>query len=249
MENFFYEIFDNIPRQGPGDNEITRSLYLMLSNLAQKPSILDIGCGKGVQTIELAELTQGKITAVDNHPYFLKCLENKAKILGLDNKIKCLQADMTTLPFENKTFDLIWSEGAIFIMGIKEGISSWKRLLKKEGYLVFSDLVWKKELQSPELLEYWSQEYPKIMSVDEVIQASQINGFETIHHQPLPKISWLKNYLIPIDEQISILKIKNQGISDAQKIYKNFERENEIVRKYYDSFVYEYFILKLKDSD
>jgi SAM-dependent methyltransferase len=246
MEKFFYEIFKNIPRQGPGDNEITKSLYLSLSHLTDKPEIIDIGCGKGVQTIELAMLTNGKITAVDNYPYFLKCLDRKASILELSDKIKSVQADMNDLPFKDKSFDLIWSEGAIFIMGIKEGISSWKRLLKKGGYLVFSDLVWKKELQTKELLEYWSQEYPNILTVDEVIHEGQRNDFEIIHHQPLPKESWLKNYLIPIDEILSELKTKNSKNKVAQKIYKNFDRENEIVMKYYNSFVYEYFILKLK---
>jgi cyclopropane fatty-acyl-phospholipid synthase-like methyltransferase len=246
MEKLYFEIYENIPRQGPGDINLTGNLYSKLKNLPENPQILDIGCGKGIQTIELAKHTNGSITAVDNHQYFLDCLKEDAQKLQLDKKITCIQADMNDLPFDDKSFDLIWSEGAIFIMGIKDGLRKWKKLVKKDGYLLFSDLVWKKEPCSLELIEYWNQEYPSIMNIDEVILESQLNDFEVISHYTLPKISWINNYLIPIENIIAKLKVKNRDNAAALEIYKTCEKENEMVRKYYDTFVYEYFILKLK---
>jgi hypothetical protein len=40
---------------------------------------------------------------------------------------------MDKLPFGDNIFDLIWSEGAIYIMGFEKGIALWKRHLKPEG--------------------------------------------------------------------------------------------------------------------
>jgi len=46
--------------------------------------------------------------------------------------------------FKNKkeSFDLIWCEGAIFIIGLEKGLTEWRPLLKKDGYIVFSELSW-----------------------------------------------------------------------------------------------------------
>jgi hypothetical protein len=67
MNDYFYEVFENIPRQGPGLNAYTRKAFGQIEKeLPEIPEILDIGCGKGMQTLELARLSQGAITAVDN---------------------------------------------------------------------------------------------------------------------------------------------------------------------------------------
>ena len=42
----------------------TRRAYRMLPHLA-KPRILDIGCGTGVSTLELARISDGDLVAVD----------------------------------------------------------------------------------------------------------------------------------------------------------------------------------------
>ena len=39
----------------------------MLTDLPKKPSILDLGCGTGIQSINLAKLAKGKVIALDIH--------------------------------------------------------------------------------------------------------------------------------------------------------------------------------------
>jgi ubiquinone/menaquinone biosynthesis C-methylase UbiE len=84
----FYELFLNMPRQGPGSNEYTRKAYDCLSHLPKEPCILDIGCGSGMQTLELARISGGHVTALDNYQPFLDILEKNAKSAGLDKQIK-----------------------------------------------------------------------------------------------------------------------------------------------------------------
>jgi len=72
LPKIFWEVHNGLPREGPGDIESMKKAYRMLKDLPEKPRILDIGCGPGMQTIERAKLSGGQIVAVDNHQPFLK---------------------------------------------------------------------------------------------------------------------------------------------------------------------------------
>jgi len=67
----FYEIYEALPRQGPGDRARTQRALEVLPPLIEVHRILDIGCGSGAQTLDLARATEARIVAVDNHPPFI----------------------------------------------------------------------------------------------------------------------------------------------------------------------------------
>ncbi len=92
-EAVFAEVHDDIPRGGPGDFESTRKAFRMLKALPEQPEILDLGCGPGVQTLDLAGLTEGAITAVDNHEHFLGRLREAVAQRGLANRVTVLEGD------------------------------------------------------------------------------------------------------------------------------------------------------------
>jgi hypothetical protein len=50
QEEFFFEIHQDNPREGPGNLESTKKAFSMLNNLPESPRILDVGCGPGRQT-------------------------------------------------------------------------------------------------------------------------------------------------------------------------------------------------------
>jgi len=107
LPEIFWEIHSGLPREGPGDNRSTRRAYLMLKDLAKNPRILDIGCGPGMQTIELAKLSKGEIDALDNYQPFLDQLELKIKNERFAGKIKPVKGDMLHLHYDSNTFDLV----------------------------------------------------------------------------------------------------------------------------------------------
>ena len=57
-------------------NRYTRKAFKMLPEL-EKPRILDIGCGSGVPTIELAKLSNGEIIGIDINQSLLDKLNKK----------------------------------------------------------------------------------------------------------------------------------------------------------------------------
>ena len=133
------DLHRNNERQGPGGRTETElAMYLAGVDLQSSYSIADIGCGTGAASLVLAEMLDAQITAVDFLPEFLRVLEARAKDAELSEKITTLNASMDALPFEDDSFDALWSEGAIYNMGFAKGVNEWKRYLKQGGVLVAS---------------------------------------------------------------------------------------------------------------
>ncbi|MFV9646407.1 MAG: class I SAM-dependent methyltransferase, partial [Desulfobacterales bacterium] len=95
-----------------------------------------------MQTIELAKISNGKIIALDNHQGFLDILLEQSKKQGLEGKIIPQNMSMLDMDFEKETFDIIWSEGALYFMGFQDGLKRCHQLLKEKGYLAVSELVY-----------------------------------------------------------------------------------------------------------
>jgi cyclopropane fatty-acyl-phospholipid synthase-like methyltransferase len=140
--NVFWDVMGGLPRQGVGSDVVTAEALARCVELPPKPDILDIGCGPGRQSLVLARATGGHVTAVDLHAGFLDELRDHAAAAGLDDRITLLRADMRDLPLQPATFDLIWSEGAAYAMGVTAALVAWRRLLRPGGHLGYSDLVW-----------------------------------------------------------------------------------------------------------
>ena len=127
-------------RQGPGSEEATLKALELIPYLDEKTKILDIGCGTGGQTITLARNIEAQITAVDMLPQFLETLKIKAKENNLINRITAIEMLMDSLSFDEGSFDVIWSEGAIYNIGFEKGLSLWRKYLKDNGYIDVSEI-------------------------------------------------------------------------------------------------------------
>ena len=108
--DIFWELHSDLPREGPGDLKSTARAYAAASDLPRQPKILDIGCGPGMQTLDLAKPSQGEIIAIDFHQPFLDELIRRAKNAGLDKHIQARKMSMFEMDFAPEQFDLVWSE-------------------------------------------------------------------------------------------------------------------------------------------
>jgi ubiquinone/menaquinone biosynthesis C-methylase UbiE len=164
----FLEVQRGLPRQGPGDSDSTAKALALCSGLPDKPSMLDIGCGPGMQTMALAEASSGSIIAVDTFDEYLDELRQRVKKASLSNRVEVKNADMTALGLPEAAFDLIWCEGAAYIMGVPNALRTWRPLLRHQGYLAFTELVWLDKHPPDEVAEFFSSEYPAMTSIQAI---------------------------------------------------------------------------------
>lgn len=239
-----FEIHDKLPRQGPGSNESTRRAFSKLKNLPEKPHILDIGCGSGMQTIELANISNGRITAFDVYLPYLKSLLKKAEDGKCRDKINILCGSMFSMEFLNRKFDVIWSEGSIFIIGFEKGIDYLQKYLKSGGWLVVSDLCWIDKNAPEELHKYWNEIYPDIKEIDENIQIIKDNGYTFKDHFTLPDSGWWDNFYNPLSKRLKKLEKKYKDNKSALEELEASKLEIEIFRKYSRFYGYEFFIMQ-----
>ncbi len=101
-------------------NKYTRKAFRMLPEL-EKPRILDIGCGSGVPTIELARLSDGEITGMDTDEFDLKRLGMKIEEEGPSDRVKIRKCSLFGMDFPDGSFDIVWAEGSIHVIGFKRG--------------------------------------------------------------------------------------------------------------------------------
>jgi ubiquinone/menaquinone biosynthesis C-methylase UbiE len=243
--SFILTMHEGLPRQGPGSNECTRKAFSMLKDLPERPEILDIGCGSGMQTIELARICPDcHITAVDIHQPFLDDLARRAAAAGVGDRITTVRASMDDLPFEDASFDVLWAEGSIFIVGFEEGLRSWKRLLRPGGYLCLTEAVWFTDRPSPEAVAFWNDCYPAIKGARETAAIAGNAGYEVVATFRLPGSVWWDNYYMPLQKRLPDLKKAAAGNPDAEAHVAFSEREIEVHREHGDEYGYEFFILR-----
>ena len=241
---YIYELCQDLPRCGPGDNESTRRAFGAMVDLSKEPYILDIGCGTGMQTIELAKISKGKIIALDNCQAFLDKLMQKANDEGVADKIIPKNISMLKMDFKDNTFDIIWSEGALYFMGFQNGLRKCQRLLRSKGYLAVTELVYLDSNPPAAVVEYIAGEYPDIKDVEENIASIKEAGFDLISNFTLPEDSWLKPYYLPMEEELSRLNKKHQGNKIALDVFSAFKKEIEFYKKYSQFYGYEFFIMQ-----
>ena len=239
----FFEVHSNMPRQGPGCNECTRKAYGMIE-APPNPRILDVGCGPGQQTIELAKISGGKIVALDFFEIFLNELKANVEAAGVADKVEVVQGDMNKMEFDDESFDVIWCEGAMFVMGIEKALAAWKKFLKPDGYLCFTELCWIKENPPEEVKKFFDNAYPQITDVAGNLKYIENTGYELVGHFTLGKKAWLEGYFKPIEEKLPGLKEKHKGDEKAEEYLAMEELEIATYRKYSDWYGYEFFVTR-----
>ena len=115
--------------------------------------VLDIGTGSGRLAIELAKTRNCcfDIVALDISPDMLEKAADNARLYGVENKIKFIQASADSLPFEDNSFDLVVSYASLHHwfhpLAVFDEVA---RVVKKEGHVIirdnkriYQDLFWK----------------------------------------------------------------------------------------------------------
>ncbi len=239
MEALF-RLFEGLPRLGPGSEASTLRALRMLPDLPAEPRILELGCGTGAATLALARETGGHVTAVDVHPPFLDDLERRAVAGGISDRIATRLQSMDALDDPPSSCDLIWSEGAIYLIGFETGLRLWRPLLRPGGYACITEATWLTDAPPGGAREFWDAAYPDMGTIAQNLERARSAGYETLGTFALPRFDWDAEFYEPLKARIEALR----GDASMAAVIEETEQEIRLFEAYGDSYGYAFYLLR-----
>jgi ubiquinone/menaquinone biosynthesis C-methylase UbiE len=199
----------------------TREAFAMLPGI-DNPHILDIGCGSGMVTRELATLSRGRVTGIDIDKQALDELNLKIECNGLSDRVMAVHCSLFKTGFQDKTFDLAWDEGTLHLLDSGKSAPEINRLLKPGGFLVMNETI------------NWLKIHLSIFETHKLKMRDQV---------VLPEKLWWNHYYAPLENRIRKLTSLQTESAELKKL-KPLEREIEMVKKDPRKFDCAFFILE-----
>ena len=244
--SLFFELFTGLPRQGPGDDASTLRALALVPDAGRVTRVLDLGCGTGRQTRTLAGSCQARFLGIDNHRPFVETANLEARRQGLSDRVEFRVGDMRELQLADNAFDLIWCEGAIFVVGFETGLGQWRSLLRPAGHLVVSEACWMKPDPPPDCANFWASEYPAIRDAATLLGAVDACGYDPVAHFSLPSESWWTDYYGPLQQNVTRFRDRHAREPDALAIADQVQHEIDLWRRYSDYYSYEFIIMRAR---
>ena len=174
-------------------------------------TILDLGCGRGADTLEAARRTgpNGRAVGLDlTREMVVKATEN-ALAAGFTNA-SFVRGDIESLPFGDETFDAVISNCVINHARDKtRAYSEIFRVLKPSGRFIVSDAVTKEPLPASVKNdpEAWAQCFGGAVTEEAYLDSIRSAGFQSV--DILKRRDYVKNGYDFISLTIKAVKIAN----------------------------------------
>lgn len=200
----------------------TRKAFRRLPCLLE-PRILDIGCGSGLPTLELARLSGGEIIGIDTEQSCIDKLNKRIKELSLSDRVKAINISVSEISFPDDYFDVVWSEGMIGTIGFEKGLKEWRRLLKHDGFLVIH--------------------YQQICAADAVSNLPQF-GYSLEDTVLLPADAWWTEFYEPLEAKMAALLLKYGSNGDALVLLRQLQGEIDMMKKDPQAFRSAFYLMR-----
>lgn len=198
QDNPFFILHSGLLREGPGDRE-TVDWSISQIDLPKDAAICDAGCGAGADIEALLDhAPDGTLDAVDTHAPFLLAIQER---LGDDPRVTLFHDNFALI---KGPYDLIWSAGAIYFLGVTVALQQWKPALKPGGAVAFSQIYWKTDKPSEASRALW-EEYGHMPYEAEVYDQVRQAGYRVIAAREFSDAAW-EEYYTPLEARIAALR-------------------------------------------
>jgi SAM-dependent methyltransferase len=235
MDPLFWEVHRDLPREAPG-SEAETLRALAMTGVRGPLRVLDIGCGPGASAeVLLAALPEAEVTGVDLHAPFLRAAE--ARCARFDARFRAVEADMAALPFAPGAFDLLWCEGAAYILGVERALTLWRPLVGAAGRIAFTDAVWLTGAPSAAARGCW-QEYPGMTDLEGLRAIVARTGWRLLGDFVLGEAAW-EAYYGPLGARLALLEAEHGA---DHPVLAEHRREIALRREHGAEYGYAFFV-------
>jgi SAM-dependent methyltransferase len=248
MWEHFYDVYRGMPRGGPGDAASTRRALALMIDLPARPRVLDMGCGPGSGSVNLAVLTGGRVTAFDLYGPFVGGQRHAARQHPARVAVDATCGDMRATPFARGAFDLVWAEGSLYSIGFRNGLAASAEVIKPGGYLAASEAVWTVPDPPDEVRQWWEGEYPDIGSINDKAHDVASAGFDIVGHFTLPASSWWDEYYVPMRARLASLREPWANDPVGLDVAAMLEHEINMFERFGHCYSYEFFVGRRQTS-
>ena len=103
--------------------------------------VLDVGCGLGGSARYLAAEHGCQVTGIDLTQEYVDVANALAGMVGLSDKVACRQVSALEMPFDDGTFDVVWTEHVQMNIADKQAFyREIGRVMRPKGTLLFHDI-------------------------------------------------------------------------------------------------------------
>lgn len=195
MDDGFFILHKDLPREGPGEPDDVR-WAIACARVKPGARILDAGAGPGGDIATLLEVDGAHVTAVDAHaPFVAQIRERFAQ-----DRVTAVEGDMST---QDGPFDFIWCAGALYFLGISAGLAAFRGRLAVGGAIAFSEPCFFVDDPSDEARALW-EGYPA-RPRDELLEEVEAAGYRVIGDRTLSDAAW-EAYFAPLLERAARLR-------------------------------------------
>lgn len=238
-------LHETLERKGPGSDDLTRAIVERLRpQLPAAPDILEMGCGSGHSAFLLAELLNARVTGIDLYPPFIAELEAKRAEHPAGARVTGQVADMADPGLAPGSADLIWSEGAVYLIGVERALADWLPLLRPGGLLVFSECAWLVSEPPDEVRDFFAAAYPGMLGPAGILKAAEAAGWRFLQAETLPTAAWWSSYYDPLNARIAALSAGLDRDDPMSAVIAEAATEQAMLRRYGDFYGYVFFVLQ-----
>ncbi|MFV0361224.1 class I SAM-dependent methyltransferase [Tropicimonas sp.] len=199
MESFFV-LHRDLPREGPGEPQDV-AWATEVAGTRGNCRVCDAGCGPGADTETLAALLpEARIDAFDLYPQFVAAAAARCARFGA--RVSARVGSMADL---SGPYDLIWSAGAVYFLGVTEALARWRPALAEGGRVAFSEPVLLDAAENNRAVRDFWADYPAITDRAGIEARIRAAGYRVLGGRLIVGAAW-EAYYLPQEARIAGLR-------------------------------------------
>lgn len=130
-------LLQDLPSLSGGEDEVVELLREV--NFPVGGTVLDLGCGRGDISIQVARAFDAEVMGVDGHPPFIEIARQSAKEAGLEQHCRFLAADLRTSLAKPARFDVVLMIAVPVLGDPAKTVGMLRTIVRDGGWIIIGD--------------------------------------------------------------------------------------------------------------